>query len=114
MKKIFLVLALFSIVTFLAGCSQAKNTGSAIKEGSEEVAHKANQTTLDASITAAVKMKFAHDEVVSARNIDVDTDDGIVTLTGVVTSRAEADRAVQLAWTASGVKNVRSQLAVQR
>ncbi len=115
MKKLFILFAVLSIASFLAlGCRSAHSTGSAIKEGSEAAAKKVDTKTLDASITAAVKMKFANDETVHANNIDVDTSNGVVTLTGVVASQDEAKRAVQLAWTAEGVKDVRSNLTVQR
>ncbi len=40
------------------------------------------EKTSDATITAAVKMKFASDKAVDALKIDVDTKDGHVTLTG--------------------------------
>jgi hyperosmotically inducible protein len=68
----------------------------------------------DGSITAAVKMKFANDEVVKASSIDVDTKDGYVTLNGTVASQTEADRAVTLARTVDGVKEVRSNLIVEQ
>ena len=80
-----------------------------IKEGSKKVENFA----LDASITAAVKAKLADDELVKARNIDVDTKDGHVTLSGYVQSTAEADRALELAQQAEGVKSVSSRLVVK-
>ncbi|HSE40410.1 MAG TPA: BON domain-containing protein [Acidobacteriota bacterium] len=80
-----------------------------IKEGSKKVENLA----LDASITAAVKAKLADDELVKARNIDVDTKDGHVTLSGYVSSTTEADRAIELAQQAEGVKSVSSRLIVK-
>ncbi|PWT92279.1 MAG: hypothetical protein C5B54_03770 [Acidobacteria bacterium] len=67
----------------------------------------------DARITASVKAKFAKDDLVKARNIDVDTDQGQVSLRGTVTSQVEADRAVQLAQSVDGVRNVRSYLKTE-
>src|SRR5262249_26085757 len=67
----------------------------------------------DARITASVKAKFAKDDLVKARNIDVDTDQGQVSLRGTVTSQIEADRAVQLAQGVDGVRNVRSYLKTE-
>jgi osmotically-inducible protein OsmY len=67
----------------------------------------------DATITAAVKMKFAKDDVVRAYKIDVDTRAGEVTLTGEVKSELEAKRAIELAKTAEGVKQVKSVLVVK-
>jgi osmotically-inducible protein OsmY len=60
----------------------------------------------DAAITSAVKAKFLADTAVQGLNIDVDTKDGIVTLNGNVASRAEADRAGNLARNTEGVKSV--------
>ena len=91
-----------------------------VKKGADDAvvvlkkgASKVEELTLDASITAAVKMKYANDEKIEARNIDVDTKDGVVTLRGKVLSLEEADHAVQLAKEVSGVKSVKSLLNVQ-
>ena len=80
-----------------------------IKEGTEQVENLA----LDASTTAAVKAKLMNDELVKARNIDVDTKNGHVTLSGDVSSTAEADQAIQLAQKVEGVKSVTSRLVVK-
>ena len=69
-----------------------------IKEGTDQVENLA----LDASTTAAVKAKLMNDELVKARNIDVDTKNGHVTLNGDVSSTAEADQAIQLAQKVEG------------
>ena len=52
-----------------SGCTAAKNTGTAVGEGTKEAAEQVNQSATDASITAAVKMKMADDPVVSAFDI---------------------------------------------
>ena len=57
-------------------------------------------------------MKFANDELVSASDIDVDTNKGHVTLTGTVNSKAEADRALQIGRSVDGVKTVHSNLTI--
>jgi hyperosmotically inducible protein len=116
--RFLLILALVGFVS--AGCTTTKNTGVAIKEGGTEagqqVAHGAKQVgekIEDASITSAIKMKFANDELVSASKIDVDTKDGHVTLTGSVASQAEATRALELGRSVDGVKSVHSNLTVR-
>ena len=71
----------------------------------------------DSMITVKVKAAFAKDKEVSAMHIRVDTDDkGIVHLSGKARSQAEADKAVSLARTTEGVKDVRSdiQIAAER
>jgi osmotically-inducible protein OsmY len=60
----------------------------------------------DSLITAKVKASFAADPQVSALAIDVDTANGIVSLTGVVGSEQERQRAIQLARGIEGVKQV--------
>ena len=73
---------------------------------------KGGRTTADASeqmgdtwITAKVKA----DLLVT---IDVDTKNGVVTLTGTVKSKAEADKAVSVAKDIKGVIDVKSKLEV--
>lgn len=72
----------------------------------------AAQDVSDAAITSAVKTKFLGDTKVSGLNINVDTKDNVVTLTGTVHSAAEKAEAVRLARTTKGVKNVVSHLTV--
>jgi hyperosmotically inducible protein len=63
----------------------------------------------DALITSKIKASFAADPQVSALAIDVDTLNGVVSLTGVVNSEAERQRAIQLAQGTEGVKRVETQ-----
>lgn len=63
----------------------------------------------DSLITAKIKASMAADPQVSALAIDVDTANGVVSLTGVVKSEAARQRAVQLAQATEGVKRVEAQ-----
>lgn len=73
-----------------------------------------NQSNRDAMITDTVKQKIAADKSIANSNIDVQTDDGVVTLTGEVKTAQEADAATQAAQTVNGVTDVEtSQLSVQ-
>jgi osmotically-inducible protein OsmY len=76
------------------------------------VAGRAGVAVTDAAITSAVKAKFLADTTVQGLKIDVDTNGGMVTLNGMVSSRAEADRAMNLARNTTGVKGVHSNLKV--
>ncbi len=60
----------------------------------------------DSLITAKVKSSFAADPQVSALAIDVDTANGVVSLTGVVSGEDARQRAVQLAQGIEGVTRV--------
>jgi osmotically-inducible protein OsmY len=64
----------------------------------------------DAAITAAVKTALLNDEEISGWTIDVETAQGVVTLSGMVSSSREEKRAIELVRRVSGVRDVRSQL----
>lgn len=66
----------------------------------------------DPAITAKVKTQLIKDTTIQGRKIDVDTVEGVVTLSGVVRTRAEADYAVKIASMVSGVKRVTDNLQV--
>jgi hyperosmotically inducible protein len=67
----------------------------------------------DAAITAEVKTKLAADPEVAAHNIDVDTLNGVVTLSGIVDSAAERDEAAKLARNTDHVKRVVNNLQIK-
>jgi hyperosmotically inducible periplasmic protein len=105
------------------GAAEVKEEGreltAEVKEESREAAAKAGDVAdktgaaiTDAAITSAVKAKFLADTTVKGLRIDVDTSNGMVTLNGNVSSKAEADRAMTLARNTDGVKNVHSNLKI--
>jgi hyperosmotically inducible periplasmic protein len=79
-----------------------------------QAADRAGAVATDAAITTAVKSKLLADPAVGGLKIDVDTSGGIVTLTGTVASRAEADQAVKVARGTDGVDRVVDNLKVGR
>lgn len=70
------------------------------------------ETIDDATITARVKTALLNDPNVGGLKIDVDTTKGVVTMSGIVKSKAEEERAIQLARQISGVADVKSTLQV--
>jgi osmotically-inducible protein OsmY len=72
-----------------------------------------DQVFVDASITAAVRMKIARQDLSSKNDILVQTSNGVVTLKGRVNSQVEAEHAVHLAQQAEGVNRVISELRVE-
>lgn len=66
----------------------------------------------DATITARVKTVLLNDPQVAATKIDVSTASGVVTLSGSVKSKADEARAVEVARTVTGVREVKSTLVV--
>ena len=75
-------------------------------------ADRAGTAVGDAALTTSVKTKFLADDLVKGLNIDVDTNNGVVTLNGRVSSQAEANRATMIARNTDGVKSVVSNLRV--
>jgi hyperosmotically inducible protein len=66
----------------------------------------------DAGITGKVKSKLAADDTVKAYQIDVDTKDKVVTLSGNVDSQTAKDQAVALARGTEGVADVVDNITV--
>ena len=66
-----------------------------------------------AGITAKVKTKLAADPVVKAHQIEVDTNNGVVTLTGNIESQEAKDRALMIAKETKGVVEVRDMIEVR-
>jgi Flp pilus assembly secretin CpaC len=67
----------------------------------------------DSLIANKVTLALYSDKQVNGRGIRVESAQGIVELTGVVVSAAEAQRAEQIAQQVKGVKAVRNRLRVQ-
>jgi hyperosmotically inducible protein len=67
----------------------------------------------DTAITTTVQARFFGDDAVKARDVEVDTDEGVVTLTGTVDSEAERTRAAQLAQQVEGVVRVENEISVE-
>ena len=68
------------------------------------------ETIDDATITTRVKTALLNDPQVDGLKIDVDTTKGIVTMSGIVRSRDEEQRAVQIARGVPGGQDVKSTL----
>lgn len=66
----------------------------------------------DAWITAKIQSKYFLDDDVKGMDIDVDTQNGVVTLSGVVQNEAARRQAVALARNTDGVREVNDQLRI--
>ena len=66
----------------------------------------------DGWITTKIKSDFAIDKTVSAMNIHVNTDNGVVHLSGNAKNADEVNRAIQIARNVKGVKSVRNELHI--
>jgi hyperosmotically inducible protein len=67
----------------------------------------------DASITTKVKAKLLNDSITEGLKVDVNTDRGMVQLSGFADNDNQRERAYQLAQSVAGVKSVRNDLIVR-
>ena len=63
-------------------------------------------------VKESIKKAFKRNAALDAKDLDVSTDNGSVTLKGTVSSWAEHDEAVDAAWAAPGVNSVNDDLTV--
>ena len=106
MRIIFLMLS----VTVLHGCATGVAAGYG-QGGRDTYGRTYQEAHADNRITAAVNSALVR-EALPAMNIDVHTLNGVVTLSGRVTTREVAQRAAAVASGVTGVKEVRNQLRI--
>jgi osmotically-inducible protein OsmY len=73
----------------------------------------AGESMTDSRITAAVQSKLTADRVSNFTRVDVDTERGVVNLSGVVQSQDQKTRAEELARQVNGVTKVNNNLQIQ-
>jgi len=95
-KSLIAVTGIFMLIAVYA-CDGDKTTGEVID---------------DTMITSTVKTKLLADSDVSGFDIDVDTDEGIVELNGMVSTDAESQKAESIAEDVDGVVSVKNNLTV--
>ena len=93
--------------------TKARATGAAIGEKVATGANEAQRALAEVSLQGKIKSKMALDDLVKASAINIDSANGVVTLTGTVRSEAERTRAVQLARETDGVTSVNDRLVVR-
>ena len=89
------------LAALVAGCA-----GDRMSRSTEEAVD-------DSLLANKVKMALYADKQVSGRQIAVEASQGVIQLSGTVTTSPEAQRAVQLAQGIKGVKEARNRLTVQ-
>ncbi len=81
--------------------------------GTRGSSESASNALSDGWITTTIQSPFFMDSDVKGRNINVDTTDGVVILTGTVGSYSARRQAVGLARNSDGVREVRDELRVE-
>jgi hyperosmotically inducible protein len=87
--------------------------GAAPTTGTERPPGETGSVTGDPGVTAAVKSKLLADPDVSGLRIEVDTREGVVTLTGSVSTQAQKTEAIRIARETDNVKNVVDRLKIE-
>lgn len=93
---------------------KASDMAQSAKEKTADATGTAKAAMSDTMITAKVKADMAADNTVKAMDVHVETQKGVVMLSGFVPSKAEADRAVELAKGVQGVNDVKSSIQVKK
>src|SRR5579864_9032756 len=95
-----LTLALLFVIAAMSGCSKSANVS--------------GEGRTDAQVAGDVQTRISSDASLAGKQISINADKGVVTLTGTVDSDAEITSALNDAQQAQGVKQVVSRLSVQQ
>lgn len=91
----------------------SRSEGSAPMPPAGDPARSPGQTAAvdnDEGITTQVKSRIAEDPTLGGQSIDVQTEDGVVTLSGTVQNTEQAQQVAELARSVEGVKEVENNL----
>lgn len=91
-----------------------KNAATSVADKTGEVASSAGTAVGDAYITSATKTRLIVDGDTPGTAIEVNTEDGVVTLSGIVPSDTAKNAAESEARKVTGVKGVRNELRVEK
>ena len=122
-RNSMLVALLLGTALVGAGCNQrapSDTVGQRVDRATDKIAaatdNAANKTASvmdDAAITAKVKAALIAEPGLRSMQIDVDTKDAVVTLTGTVATAPAKERAKEVAATVSGVRSVNDNLVMK-
>ncbi len=102
-SKSSIAVAMMLMLTFLVALTGCQST----------TGKTAGQTMSDASISTAVQTSLTRDRLSNFTRVDVDTERGVVNLSGVVQTEEQRGRAERLAHQVDGVVRVNNNLQVQ-
>ena len=88
-------------------------TGQVVRRKAREAGQAISDATADARTTATIKGKLLANRDLSSLGISVNTTEGIVTLSGTVSSTEEISKAMLVAMETDGVREVVSTLQVK-
>jgi osmotically-inducible protein OsmY len=100
-SKVTQLVVVMLMVTFVSACAGSRTQSST------------GDYLDDSVITSKVKAKLLEDKEVSGLAVNVETFKGVVQLSGFVKSEAERQKAVQLARSVGGVKDIKDDIRLK-
>ena len=111
MKQRFFAAAIAGLVLAIAGCASTLEPSS----GAQNERSATGKYVDDATVTAKVKTAIASDAgIKAAANVNVETHEGVVQLSGFADSDEQASRAVTAAKKVAGVRSVKNDIRLKR
>lgn len=109
LSKMLILTLLMGVITGCASWRDREGEGASADRGAGTPSR-----TDDAALTAKVKAKLLSDDALNGMSIDVDTQSGVVFLSGAVDTEDQKQKAVELAENTEGVRDVEDNLKVGR
>lgn len=94
------------------GAEKTKDAAGTVASKTKEVAGTTGEVVTDAWITTKIKADFVNEDTLKGSDINVDTNEHVVTLKGTVATAAGKTRAGEIAKTTKGVTRVVNTLTV--
>jgi hyperosmotically inducible periplasmic protein len=110
--RLLITSAFIATAALAAACNRAPNEPTVGQQVDTAIA-KGADTTKDVALTASIKTELARDPTLSALSINVDTNEGRVSLRGKAPDAAAVERATAIARATQGVVSVDNQLVVE-
>ncbi len=103
------VIAISAAALFVGGCNRAERQE--VRTEAKQATNTAAAVVDNATLTTKVKTALLADSEVKGTQINVDSNSGVVKLTGTVDTPAQVTRAVEVAKGVQGVQRVENNLA---
>lgn len=100
-----------AVASFMAVAAVPMASMAADKAGTTKT--EAGQYASDAAVTAKVKAALLAEKNLKSLDINVETQNGVVQLSGFAVSSAQVDQAVDVATNVKGVKNVKNDIRLK-
>jgi hyperosmotically inducible periplasmic protein len=102
-----------AIARMKPAAERAKEEAKKAADETRAMGASASEKIEDATVSTRVKAVLSSDKQLGDSKIDVDTRNGVVTLSGAVANNQARDHALELARNVKGVNSVNDQLAVK-